>query len=93
MDTGALGQAVATGGVALLVGMLTWTQGQRAARRSDFTTIAAELRTDLNSERKQRRVLTSYVLDIWRWAEQVGPDTPAGPPPPPPENLDLTPWR
>ncbi|MEU4165569.1 hypothetical protein AB0F46_01625 [Streptomyces sp. NPDC026665] len=89
MDVGAM----VGGAVALVVGLLSWGQSRATNRRSDFTAIVVELRTDLDGERKQRRLLTSYVLDIWRWAERVGPNTPAGPPPAPPETLDLTPWR
>ncbi|MFC8124642.1 hypothetical protein [Streptomyces sp. NPDC057302] len=89
MDVGAMAAA----GVALLVGLLTWTQSRATNRRSDFTTIANELRKDLVDERTQRKLLTSYVIEIWRWAKRVGPDTPAGPAPEPPADLDLTPWR
>ncbi|MFF0227568.1 hypothetical protein [Streptomyces sp. NPDC004629] len=89
MDVGAL----VGGGVALVVGVLSWTQSRATNRRSEFTTIAAELRKDLDAERTQRKLLTSYVLEIWRWARRVGPDTPAGPAPEPPQELDLTPWR
>lgn len=77
--------------VALIVGLLGWTQSRASNRRSDFTTIAAELRTDLTEERKQRRMLTTYVMGLRRWAGIVGPNTPAGPPPDPPPELDLTP--
>ncbi|MFE9432143.1 hypothetical protein [Streptomyces sp. NPDC006640] len=89
MDVG----AVVGGAVALVVGVLAWTQNRATNRRSDFTTIAAELRKDLTDERTQRKLLTSYVIEIWRWAKRVGPDTPAGPAPEPPTELDLTPWR
>ncbi|MFE2132225.1 hypothetical protein ACFW9X_03100 [Streptomyces sp. NPDC059466] len=89
MDVGAM----VGGGVALIVGLLSWTQSRATNRRSDFTTLAAELRKDLDSERTQRKLLTSYVIEIWRWAKRVGPDTPAGPAPAPPEQLDLTPWQ
>jgi hypothetical protein len=89
MDVGAM----VGGAVALVVGLLSWGQSRATNRRSDFSTIAAELRTDLDAERKQRKLLTSYVIEIWRWAKLVGPDTPAGPAPAPPEQLDLTPWQ
>ncbi|MFF3643365.1 hypothetical protein [Streptomyces sp. NPDC002564] len=89
MDLGAL----VGGGVALLVGLLSWTQSRSTNRRSDFTAITEQLRKDLVDERTQRKLLTSYVIEIWRWAKRVGPDTPAGPAPEPPADLDLTPWR
>ncbi|MFD5656904.1 hypothetical protein [Streptomyces hirsutus] len=89
MDAGALAAA----GVALLVGLLTWSQSRATNRRSDFTAIADQLRRDVQDERTQRKLLTSYVLELWRWAKRVGPDTPAGPAPEPPPELDLTPWR
>ncbi|MGW8387559.1 hypothetical protein ACWGMW_03135 [Streptomyces albidoflavus] len=85
--------AIAPAGVALLVGVLSWTQARATNRRSDFTTITDQLRQDLREERTQRKLLTSYVLEFWRWGARVGPDTPAGPPPDPPPDLDLTPWR
>ncbi|MFB6948883.1 hypothetical protein ACFV85_15035 [Streptomyces niveus] len=89
MDIGVL----ASTGVALLVGLLTWGQARATNRRSDFTAITGELRTDLTEERTQRRILASYVADLWRWGQRVGPDTPAGPPPDPPAELDLSPWQ
>ncbi|KIF69251.1 hypothetical protein HY68_12690 [Streptomyces sp. AcH 505] len=89
MDLGAL----AATGVAALVGLTTWTQSRAANRRSDFTTITDQLRQDLAAERVQRKLTTSFVLDLLKWAHQVGPGTPAGPPPEPPVDLDLTPWR
>jgi hypothetical protein len=89
MDVGAL----VGGAVALVVGLLSWTQSRATNRRSDFKEITDQLRQDLDSERAQRKLLTSYVVDLWRWAKRVGPDTPAGPAPEPPQDLDLTPWR
>ncbi|MEV7240468.1 hypothetical protein AB0N92_04280 [Streptomyces sp. NPDC093248] len=89
MDVGAV-----TGGiVALVVGLLSWTQSRATNRRSDFTAITERLDKELKEERTQRKLLTAYVVDIWRWAKRVGPDTPAGPAPEPPADLDLTPWR
>jgi hypothetical protein len=85
--------AVAAAAVALVVGLLTWSQSRATNRRSDFTAITERLDRELRDERTQRRVLTSYVIELWRWGGRVGPDTPAGPPPPPPADLDLTPWR
>lgn len=96
--------AVATILVPLVVGLMTWVQGQRAERRSDFTVMAAQLRTalkdekterrkEVGEERTQRKLLTRAYLDLWQWAERVGPDTPAGPPPATPPELDLSPWR
>ncbi|MFD7709461.1 hypothetical protein [Streptomyces sp. NPDC059786] len=89
MDVGAL----VGGGAALIVGLLSWTQSRATNRRSDFKEITDQLRKDLEAERTQRKLLTSYVVDLWRWAKRVGPDTPAGPAPEPPTELDLTPWR
>ncbi|MFF5029260.1 hypothetical protein ACFY2J_34255 [Streptomyces collinus] len=89
VDVGAL----VGGGAALVVGALTWTQSRATNRRADFTTIAEQLRQDLEAERAQRKLLTGYVVELWRWAKRVGPDTPAGPAPAPPQDLDLTPWR
>ncbi len=89
MDVGALVAA----GVALLVGLLTWGQSRATNRRSDFTAITERLDRELKDERAQRKLLTSYVLDLLRWAHLVGPTTQAGPPPEPPQELDLTPWR
>lgn len=89
MDVGAL----AATGVALLVGLLTWTQSRSANRRSDFSTITDRLDKELQDERAQRRLPTAFVLDLLRWAHHVEPTSQAGPPPDPPANLDLTPWR
>ncbi|NUR26744.1 MAG: hypothetical protein HOV83_13035, partial [Catenulispora sp.] len=69
MDIGAL----VGGGAAAIVGVLSWTQSRATNRRADFSTIVAVLRTDLDDERAQRRLLTAYVVDIWRWARRVGP--------------------
>ncbi|MFJ4712732.1 hypothetical protein [Streptomyces sp. NPDC088785] len=89
MDVGAL----VGGAVALVVGLLSWTQSRATNRRSDFTAITDRLDRELADERKQRKLLTSYVVDLWRWAQRVGPDTPAGPTPEPPAELDVAPWR
>lgn len=89
MDLGALAAA----GVALLVGLLTWTQSRAANRRSDFSTITDRLDKEVQAERTQRRLLTSFVLDLLRWAHRVEPTSQAGPPPDPPADLDLSPWR
>lgn len=89
MDLGALSAA----GVALLVGLLTWTQSRAANRRSDFSTITDRLDKEVQAERAQRRLLTSFVLDLLRWAHRVEPTSQAGPPPDPPTDLDLSPWR
>lgn len=100
MDVG----AVAAVTVPLAIAVMTWVQGQRADRRNDFTVMASQLRQDLRTEkadrrkevgeeRAQRKLLTRAYLDLWLWAERVGPDTPAGPAPEPPDGLDLTPWR
>lgn len=89
MDVGTL----AATGVAALVGLTTWTQSRAANRRSDFTTITDQLRKDLAEERAQRKLTTSFVLDLLKWAHRVDPTSPAGPPPDLPADLDLTPWR
>lgn len=89
MDVG----AVLAAAVALVVGLLTWSQSRATNRRSDFTAITERLDREVRDERTQRKLLTSYVIDLGRWARLVGPDTPAGPPPDPPADLDLTPWR
>lgn len=68
-------------------------QSRDANRRSDFTAITERLDKELATERVQRKLTTSFVLDLLRWAQRVGPGTPAGPPPDPPVELDLTPWR
>ncbi|MFD7791040.1 hypothetical protein [Streptomyces sp. NPDC059759] len=90
--------------VPLAIAVMTWVQGQRAEKRSDFTVMATELRKalatekadrrkEVGEERTQRKLLTRAYLDLWQWAERVGPDTPAGPAPEPPVGLDLSPWR
>ncbi|MFD5573967.1 phage holin family protein [Streptomyces cadmiisoli] len=89
MDVGAL----VGGAVALVVGLLSWGQSRATNRREDFREITARLDRELAHEKKQRKLLTSYVIDLWKWAQRVGPDTPAGPPPEPDKELDLTPWH
>lgn len=96
MDLG----TVAATGVAALVAVTTWSQSKVANRRSDFTTITDRLREDLTEERArgleertQRKLLTSFVLDLLKWAHKVEPSPEVGPPPDPPADLDLTPWR
>ncbi|MFJ9113034.1 hypothetical protein [Streptomyces sp. NPDC102283] len=89
MDVGALVAA----GVALVVGVLGWTQSRATNRRSDFVEITTRLDKDLKTERMQRKMQGSYLLELLRWARVVGPTTPAGPPPEPPAELDLTPWH
>lgn len=79
-------------GVALLVGLLGWTQARATNRRSDFTAITDRLDREVREERTQRKLLTRAYLDLWGWARRVGPDSPAGPAPEPPVDLDLTPW-
>lgn len=85
IDLGALGTAAAT----VLGGAAAWRQ----SRRSSFTTIVNRLDRELREERRQRKLLTSYVLGLTRWARQVDPGDPAGPPPVPPDDLDLSPWQ
>ncbi|MYU25509.1 hypothetical protein [Streptomyces sp. SID8352] len=89
MDVGAL----VGGGVALVVGLLSWTQSRATNRRSDFMAITERLDKEVQVERKQRKLLTRAYLDLLQWARRVGPDTPAGPAPEPPSELDLSPWR
>ncbi|MFD8805549.1 hypothetical protein [Streptomyces sp. NPDC059597] len=89
MDIG----AIVGGGVALVVGVLGWTQSRATNRRSDFQTITERLDREVKEERTQRKLLTRAYLDLWGWARRVGPDTPAGPAPDPPVDLDLTPWN
>ena len=89
MDVG----AIVGGGGAVLAALLAWTQSRATNRRSDFTAITERLDRELKDERAQRKLLTSFVLDLLRWAHKVEPDTQAGPPPDPPAELDLSPWR
>ncbi|MGW3191584.1 hypothetical protein ACWDBT_27465 [Streptomyces ardesiacus] len=89
MDVGAL----VGGAVALLVGLLSWTQSRATNRRSDFMAITERLDKEVKEERTQRKLLTRAYLDLFQWARRVGPDTPAGPAPEPPSDLDLTPWH
>ncbi|MFJ2176244.1 hypothetical protein ACIOHE_25565 [Streptomyces sp. NPDC087851] len=77
----------------LVVGVLGWTQSRATSRRSDFATITERLDKELKDERVQRKLLTSFVLDLMKWAQRVEPASAAGPPPDPPADLDLTPWR
>ncbi|WP_432001642.1 hypothetical protein [Streptomyces sioyaensis] len=86
MDIGALATAL----VALLVGLLTFSQSRATSRRDDFTVIADRLERQLIDERRQRRLLTSYVLDLRRWGRRIAPSD--DPIPEPPSELDLTPW-
>jgi hypothetical protein len=81
--------SLGTGAAAILGGAAAWRQ----SRRSSFTTITNRLDRELRYERQQRKVLTSYVVDLTRWARRVDPGGPAGPPPDPPVDLDLTPWQ
>ena len=85
--------ALLAGAGTILVGVLTWGQSRATNRRDDFTTITDRLDREVQQERAQRRLLTSYVMDLLAWARRVEPDTQAGPPPPPPAELDLSPWR
>lgn len=92
MDFAALA-ALAAAAVTLVGGFLTFNQSRASNRRADFTTITERLDRELKDERTQRKLLTSYVIELWRWGGRVGPDNPAGPPPDPPTELDLSPWR
>lgn len=89
MDVGGLAAA----GVALIVGLLSWTQSRATNRRADFTAITDRLDKEVQEEKIQRRLQGSYLMELLRWARAVGPSTPAGPPPDPPVDLDLTPWH
>lgn len=85
LDLATLGTAAAT----VLGGAAAWRQ----SRRSSFTTITNRLDRELREERRQRKLLTSYVLELTRWSRRVDPGGPAGPPPTPPDDLDLSPWQ
>ncbi|MGW4876527.1 hypothetical protein ACWEPI_08225 [Streptomyces sp. NPDC004262] len=85
--------AVVGGASSVVVGGLAWTQSRARNRRSDFLAITRRLDKEILEERTQRKLLTRAYLDLHRWAQRVGPDTPAGPAPEPPAELDLTPWR
>ncbi|MEU8438447.1 hypothetical protein AB0F18_37235 [Streptomyces sp. NPDC029216] len=76
--------------MALVIGLLTFSQGRTISRRDDFTVIADRLERQLADERRQRRLLTSYVLDLRRWGRRIAPND--DPIPEPPSELDLTPW-
>jgi hypothetical protein len=86
-------ELIATAGVGALGGMAAWSQTRRAARRDDFAAITTRLDQELKDERTQRKLLTSFVLDLLRWAHRVEPTSQAGQPPDPPPDLDLSPWR
>lgn len=86
MDVGALAAA----GVALFVGLLSFSQNRASNRRDNFTVIAERLDKDVAAERLQRRLLTSYVMDLLRWGRRIAP--PDDPVPDPPSELDLSPW-
>lgn len=93
-DTGVVGIIVA---VVALLGTAYAARQSRAAQRESvqvptFEAITKRLDEELRSERTQRKLLTSYVLDLLRWARMVPPSA-APPPPDPPDELDLTPWR
>lgn len=93
-DTGLVGIIVSV--IALLGTAYTARQSRAAQKESarvpTFEAITLRLDAELKAERTQRRLLTSYVLDLLRWARMVPPSA-APPPPEPPEELDLTPWR
>lgn len=93
-ETGLVGIIVA---VVALIGTAYTARQSRAAQRESakvptFETIMTRLDAELRAERTQRKLLTSYVLDLLRWTRTVPPEA-ASPPPEPPEELDLTPWR
>lgn len=94
MVTAATALAVAL--VTAAGGITTAVIGRRTARGADrrdtFTVIADRLDRELTQERRQRRLLTSYVLDLLRWARRVDPE-PLEPIPEPPTELDLSPWQ
>lgn len=78
------------GAVALVVGLLSWTQSRATNRRSDFQAITDRLDRDLAKYEKRLTLVTRGYLELQRWARLVGPNSPAGPPPEPPAELDLT---
>ncbi|WP_433856638.1 hypothetical protein [Streptomyces kronopolitis] len=86
MDVGALAAAI----VGLFVGLLGFSQNRASNRRDDFTVIAERLDRELTTERLQRRMLTSYVMDLLRWGRRIAPSD--DPVPDPPADLDLSPW-
>lgn len=87
--------AVVIAAIALAGTVYTARQSRAAQRESQrvptFEAITSRLDAELRTERAQRRMLTSYVLDLLRWARSLPPDAP--PPPDPPADLDLSPWR
>lgn len=88
--------ALAVAGVTAVGGIITaiigWRSRRRQDARDDFTVIRTEMKEALALERTQRRLLTSYVLDLLRWGRRVDPD-PSNPIPEPPVDLDLSPWH
>ncbi|MFC9606090.1 hypothetical protein ACFTTN_21825 [Streptomyces niveus] len=85
MDIAGLGAAA----VALVVGLLGWTQSRATNRRSDFTTITERLDRELRIEREQRRLGTFYLVALLKWGRRVAPAS--DPVPEPPPELDLSP--
>lgn len=87
--------AVVIAAIALAGTVYTARQSRAAQRESQrvptFEAITTRLDEELRTERTQRRMLSSYVLDLLRWARSLPPETP--PPPDPPDELDLSPWR
>ncbi len=67
MDVGAL----VGGGVALVVGLFSWTQSRATNRRSDFTAITERLDKEVKEERTQRKLLTRAYLDLLLWARRA----------------------
>jgi hypothetical protein len=83
--------------VVALAGTAYTARQARVAQRESvkvptFEAITIRLDAELRAERTQRKLLTSYVLDLLRWTRAVPPEA-APPPPDPPPDLDLTPWR
>lgn len=97
MDSGGTTGAVAIVCAVLALAGAAYTarqsrQAQRDSQRvPTFEAITKRLDAELITERTQRRLLSSYVLDLLRWARGLPPEVP--PPPEPPEELDLSPWR
>jgi len=88
VEWGALTAACA----ALIAGVLTWTQSRASNRRADFIAIMDRMDRELQTEREQRRLLMSFLLELLRWARTVELNSQADPPPDPPAELDLAPW-
>lgn len=88
----ALTVALITAAGGITTAVIGRRSGRGQERRDTFTVIADRLDKELIHERRQRRLLTSYVLDLLRWGRRVDPE-PSDPIPEPPAELDLSPWQ